>query len=531
MKNFLKSHWALTLIMLVAAYFRFWEIGSLPAGLFPDEAANGLDINMMFDGQLDPFYERGNGREALFFYVIWSVVAAFGRGVWQHHVVSAGFGLAAVFTTYLLTRRLFGRRVALIASALMATSAYAVTMSRTAFRANTIPLFTTLTLFFLVKYFQVEDRKSRMWAAFWGGISFGLGFYTYISYRMMVPLLFGFAVLILLAYRDKLDAIKEYIKGAWRFIAGFIISFSWLGYYFWTHPGSFIGRAGQVSIFNPDLNNGDIVGTFLEVFKLTIMGFFTEGDMNWRHNVSGYPFLNFFISPFFAVGLVMFSWAFIRMLKQVWKKELDFHTTTMGLVAILFWFMMVPEVTTAEGIPHGLRLIGVIPAIFIMAAYPISKLWGWMSHHMNLSFSKIAVPAAFFAAILIYNHYLYFTVAANSPDYYYAFRSDLTAVSKYLNTRNQKESTYLSLDKFSVQTVDYLTTETARPFHLLDPANTYQVVLKPGDQVVFTMSSMYDIKKFLEYHPDVVPAEYPGSSNGELRNSQNYIIMKVYQQP
>ena len=33
--------------------------------------------------------------------------------------------------------------------------------------------------------------------------------------------------------------------------------------------------------------------------------------------------------------------------------------------------MLVPVVTTAEGIPHGLRAIGTIPPVFIMAALGI----------------------------------------------------------------------------------------------------------------------------------------------------------------
>src|SRR5690606_37770165 len=131
-------------------------------------------------------------------------------------------------------------------------------------------------------------------------------------------------------------------------------------------PGSFIGRAGQVSIFSPDLNNGDLVGTFLEVFRLTIFGFFTEGDANWRHNVSGYPFLSPLVSPFFAIGLIVFSWAMLVLLRQVWRKNVQFKTAGQALIAVLFWFMLAPEVTTAEGIPHGLRLVGVIPAIYIM---------------------------------------------------------------------------------------------------------------------------------------------------------------------
>jgi 4-amino-4-deoxy-L-arabinose transferase-like glycosyltransferase len=523
MKNFFKEHWIVVAIMTVAAFLRLWEINVHPGGLFPDEAANGLDINLMFDGQIQPFYERGNGREALFFYVIALVVSFFGRGVWQHHVVSAGFGIAEVFSAYLLTARLFGKRMAYLSAFLMAVSSYAVLISRTAFRANTIPLFTTLTLYFLVKFFQTQDSKTKLWSAFWAGISFGLGFYTYISYRMMIPLLVMFGVIVLVALRDRLGTLSEYLKAKWAFASGFLISFAWLGYYFFTHPGSFVGRAGQVSIFSEELNQGDIIGTFLKVFKLTMLSFFTEGDLNWRHNVSGYPFLMFLVSPFFGLGLIIFSWAIIKILKQALYKEADFKTGAKALIGTLFWFMMVPEVTTAEGIPHGLRLIGVIPAIYIMSAYGMIKVWDYVKPYLRLQFSRIAIPAFILVAIFCYNTYLYFGVAAQSPEYYYAFRSDLTTVSDYLNDRNQETTTYLSLDKFSVQSVDYLTTEKSQPFILVDPAHTFEVKLKPKDQVVFTMSTLYDSIKFLETHPNVKLVK-------EERNQFNQIIMLVYEQ-
>jgi len=60
-------------ILFLAVFFRLFLINQLPGGLFPDEAANGLDIISMQQGDLQPFYERGNGREALFFYMQWAL--------------------------------------------------------------------------------------------------------------------------------------------------------------------------------------------------------------------------------------------------------------------------------------------------------------------------------------------------------------------------------------------------------------------------------------------------------------------------
>mgnify|MGYP001560860997 CR=1 FL=1 len=81
-------------VIVLAIFFRFYKITEMPGGLFPDEAANGLDINLMQQGQLQPFYERGNGREALFFYMEWASVATFGASSRPFsHSISSGSSL------------------------------------------------------------------------------------------------------------------------------------------------------------------------------------------------------------------------------------------------------------------------------------------------------------------------------------------------------------------------------------------------------------------------------------------------------
>ena len=239
--------------MALAIFFRFWQIQTLPGGLFPDEAANGLDINSIFNGQIQPFFERGNGREAGFFYFLAASVALFGRSPWAHHIISAGFGVAAVLATYFLTKRMFGKSTALMATFFMAVSSYAVLITRTAFRANTVPLMATLTLLFVVKFFQTDEnkpggRKSKYWSAALAGLFFALGFYTYTSFRMMVPLLFGFGLLLFLGHRKNYkEIVRVYTKYKFTFIAGFLVGIAWIANYFYHNPNLFAARILSVA--------------------------------------------------------------------------------------------------------------------------------------------------------------------------------------------------------------------------------------------------------------------------------------------
>lgn len=558
-------------IILLAVFFRFYQIYSMPGGLFPDMAANGLDINLMQAGHLQPFYERGNGREALFFYMEWASVALFGKGVWQFSIVSAFMGLLAVVMCYFVSYRLMlmgeargassdtedaPRRsrainIALLAMFLMAVSSWHVVLSRTAFRATLIPLFSALTIYFLLRAYQAVSLKAKLSFAFLFGASFALGFYTYIAFRILAPILFLAIVWPLLAKiknKQFWATVINYKLLIISSLAAFAIFFFPLGKYFYQHPGSFLGRAGQVSIFNQSLYTIDgiqltskpplsaVIPVAGEVFKTQFLGFFTKGDLNWRQNISGYPFLSPLVSPFFGAGLaviiVLGIWYFFAPNKRSgwWKYFL-----------LLGWFfgMLLPVVSTAEGIPHGLRGIGVIPPVFIISAWALyefaqiilklhKKLWQHVLYHYNdpqwikdthfiparmrfVNGGLKLVAVCFCLALILQTYFLYFVYAANEPANFYYFRSDLTVVSDYLIQRCDKQHTYLILDKFSVQTTDYLTSNPEGnfndpcnvPYIQVDPENSWQLSgLTSADQIVFTQSSMFDTKKFKQYHPE-----------------------------
>jgi len=46
------------------------QLGSLPPGLYRDEAYNGLDALAILDGHTPLYFEANNGREPLFIYLL-----------------------------------------------------------------------------------------------------------------------------------------------------------------------------------------------------------------------------------------------------------------------------------------------------------------------------------------------------------------------------------------------------------------------------------------------------------------------------
>jgi len=528
----------LLLILVIAGFFRLWQLGSIPPGLHPDQAANGLDALLILDGHNSPFFERGQGREALYLYLLAGSIGLFGVGIWQTHLVSALIGILTVIFTWFLAKKLFNRRVAFFAAFFLAGSAWHITLSRTGFRAILIPLLSTLFFYFAYLTLKETSKKKRIIFAVLSGISFGLGFYTYISFRMM-PAIVGFLMVVILLTNRRI--YKYFWKEIIISFFSAILTLLPLIIYFLKNPASFVGRSGAVSIFNPELNQGNLIGTFWEVLKKTFWMFFTDGDLNWRHNVSGFSVLDPLVSSLFLIGffisllIIIQRFTPLEVVGQGEKNKIDNGYFKYLFLIILFLGMLVPEVLSAEGIPHSLRAIGVIPAVFFFPAISINFFWEKINPFLKNRNNKIFlgfILGIALIAILFYNYNLYFGISANSSGFYYAYRGDLTTVSNYLNERNLKEKTYLALDDYSVQTVEFLTSKNNQPYILVNPDNSYQIKLNPGDQIIFVQETIFDFtkqakisdtKKFEEYHPEVKLIKRKFNQFGEE-------IIKIYGQ-
>ena len=250
----------LVLILAVAVFFRFYNITETPPGLYPDEAANGVNaLDAISSGHYKVFYPENNGREGLFMNIQAISVKYFGAYPWSLRIVSGVFGVLTVLGLFLLTQLLWSPTIALVASYLVAISFWPVNFSRIGFRAIMLPFILVWAFYFLWK--GIQNRSKIL--LFLAGIVYGAGFNTYISWRVS-PLLVGILFLAFLFSKNwnkslpASDAVlplsrenKKYvIKSGFIFLAGTLIMMTPLVYYYLQNPADFMGRAAQVSIFN-----------------------------------------------------------------------------------------------------------------------------------------------------------------------------------------------------------------------------------------------------------------------------------------
>ena len=442
-----KEKWFLIAILAVAFVFRFQDIQSTPPGLYPDEAINGNNALVALEtGDYKVFYPDNNGREGLFINIQSQFLKVFGPLAsgepWVLRLAPAIFGFLTVLGLYLLVRLLFNWQIASIAGFYMAVSFWHAVFSRIGFRAIMVPFLMVWGFYFLWR--GLRDLRFGNFAL--SGLFFGLGLHTYIAFRF-VPFII---ILVLLAYwrrikkdysHDKYLHLRNEIlrRLALFFLVAFIIALPIL-YYFWQNPVDFIGRGGQVSIF-------EIQKPLKQFFKslgLTLASFNFTGDLNWRHNFAGEPLLFWPIGAFFVVGILK---SIFKMLKK-WRGH--GHPSTLH-VLLLSWFgiMLLPSVLTWEGVPHALRSIGVLPVVIIFAAEGTWWFFETMIHwyrekdthplespRKKEHEAKVIIGAALIilmAAIGAAEYDKYFNKWAKRPEVQDAFSADFVELGKQIN--------------------------------------------------------------------------------------------------
>ena len=138
-----------------------------------------------------------------------------------------------------------------------------------------------------------EQTRWRSSYAALAGIVYGLGFYTYIAYRV-TPILF----LLFIPFFRKLPGFWK--RTALFIIVTFIVAAP-IGWYFATTPGSFFGRTAEISVTSASNPVHDFA---VNIGKEALM-FNYHGDYNWRQNVSGAPELFWPVGILFLLGIVL----------------------------------------------------------------------------------------------------------------------------------------------------------------------------------------------------------------------------------
>ncbi|KKR86144.1 MAG: hypothetical protein UU34_C0020G0005 [Candidatus Curtissbacteria bacterium GW2011_GWA1_41_11] len=368
-------------IIMIAAALRLWQIGQVPASPDWDEAALGYNAYSVLKTGRDeygtwfPMVLRSfdDYKPPLYMYLTIPSVAIFGLETWAVRLPSAIAGVLAVVGTYCLVLELFkSRRLALIASFLLAISPWHIQFSRIAFEANIGVTINIWAVYLFLKGLQKE--KLLMISAF----LFGLGFYAYHSERIFLPLL---VVILSLIFRQELAKRRREVLVA--AIIGFItiapILFTFLdpatlsrirGTSSFADQTPLLSRS--VAKLEQDQRTGNPWGVIFDNRRLVWMSTVVEGylshfSLKWifltgdnpRHHAPDTGLL-------YLVELPFVLWGLYHLVID-WKEK--------SSRLILFWFLAAPiAAAPTTGLPHAIRTLVFLPTFQIMTAIGIKKL-------------------------------------------------------------------------------------------------------------------------------------------------------------
>ena len=511
---------AIILLALMALTMRLHRLTELPPGLHHDEGTHGVNALQVLQGKHAPFFPENNGREGMIVYAIALATSFLGRTVLAVRLPTALISASTVLVLFWLGWLLFGRdehsgkptpwRGLLIGGAgagLLAVSLGQTVIGRTALRGGFLPFFLSLSLALLwwawshnERPFSSNDNSAGRssvghsvqaaklgdwWRIALAGICAGLLPYTYISARFtpFLFLLFGLSFLIprvridenlqkvdessppIRFYHNALPSKTEWQKaGIFAIFAGLVAAPILL--HFARNPDHFFLRSAQTWVFDSERNLGNPLGTFLSNLWGYVMAFGFRGDLLWRHNLVGEPVLNLWQAFFFWLGVGAAAWQ--------WRKRPAYRLLLFWLALLVLPAVLAREITSVP--PNTIRMIGAIPAIYLLVAAGIWEAFQFARHR----FTQVtdAWAGAVFGVLVslailaqgVFTYRDYFFRWASAPEIHRAYGTGWTDLIQLVNDQPSDGSTVFLVPGYQWQfSFEYLYQGDV-PVHLLHTA-------------------------------------------------------------
>ncbi|MBI2024941.1 MAG: glycosyltransferase family 39 protein [Candidatus Harrisonbacteria bacterium] len=192
----ISRHWAIIVIVLIAATLRLWQLGSaelmFDEGLYAFRSIGYLDylespdqvtpIQLLADEKL-PFWTglSFHDHPPLFFLIQHIFFSLLGTSLFVARLPSALAGIGSVALVYFIIRRFGNTKPALLGAAVAGATFAHVALSRLAMMESTLVFFILLNIYFFFRFLENPKR----WLAF--GVTLGLCFLTKYTGFFLLP--------------------------------------------------------------------------------------------------------------------------------------------------------------------------------------------------------------------------------------------------------------------------------------------------------------------------------------------------------
>ncbi|HVZ58168.1 MAG TPA: glycosyltransferase family 39 protein [Patescibacteria group bacterium] len=384
----------LLVILVLGAFLRLYQLGSVPPSPDWDEAAlsyNGYSILHTGRDEYGAFLpvvlrSFDDYKPALYSYLTIPTTIIFGMNTFSTRLPSAVFGIVTLWIVYLLVKELFRREdLALLSAFLLAISPWHIQFSRIAFESNI-----GLSLNIVTAYFFIKALKKPWMLSFSAGFA-ALALYAYQSEKVFTPLLV--LALVLIYCKELFRMPKKFLAAG--IICGLLVASPMLIYLTtnkdaWLRAQATLAFADQTSFLQNqvkriafDREHKDYLGLVLDnrrvLFLVTgIGGYLSHYDFNWlfikgdidRHHAPGMGLMYLWELPFLLIGIYLLIFA---KLPDSSKKS---------KYVLFAWFLLapVPAAFTSE-VPHAVRTLNFLPTFQIFSAWAILAVIGWVGNY------------------------------------------------------------------------------------------------------------------------------------------------------
>ena len=483
---------ALFLILAVALFARFYDIGLYPHGLQSDEANNGLDaLKWLHGGGWTPYAETNEGQATLFTWIIALFIQLFGQSVTTMRMTAATIGVLTVLAFYALAREFYNQRIALLATALLAADRWHITFSRIVYELILVPLALSLQILFLVR--ALKTGRRRWWAL--SGVMLALGLNTYTAYRVIPFFMLAYFIYWLITHRTRW---RRDLAGMGLFAAGALIAAAPLGVYVIRHWSVFLSRMNHISVFRDVEAAGGYAPIWSNLHKALLM-FNYRGDMAPLNNLPGAPMLHAVVGVLALLGLI---WA----LRWFWREIPALY---------LLWFssfISLAVLSVAHEAPNARRPIGLIPLIHLLVAVVLSGLWQAWQRAFGAKRTRplFILLTALVLFVMGANLNTYFRVQAVDEGVWYAFSPEESAIGGYLAKLPPDVTIYLAPQYAGHSAIRFIGGERAiHPLNLTQdiplrqpPVGDALFILEPKDQQIISLLQQLYPGGVFEAHQD-----------------------------
>jgi 4-amino-4-deoxy-L-arabinose transferase-like glycosyltransferase len=413
----------LLVILVIAAWFRFYALDTIPPGFTHDEAGHGHDAVAIAQGAR-PLYETvGYGREPLYDYVVAWLMPIFGESYLTLRIVSALAGLLLIVVMHFWVRRAFDVPTAIATSAFLATSFWAVMVSRQALRSALLPVLFAAAVYFMwqaVRPYAKQQTIQRRWPMIsrlasyvLAGLFLGLSLMTYMAARVLPIVFIAFWIYLFIFHRK-----------VWRdnwfgvvFIIGLGLIIAWPMFNFIaTTPGA-EQRLTQLSGPIDQLFAGNPQELLKNIFGALGM-FMFYGDNLWLYNIPGRALLGLVLGPMALAGVVISILRFKRM---------EYALALFWLAAGIF-----PSLITGV-VASNLRSIAALPVVYLFVSIGLVEIMRGLERLIE-SHTLRTIPLVLLAVtVTVFSWNAYFDQWGQARDVRVAYNTTLFEVARELD--------------------------------------------------------------------------------------------------